>query len=71
MLYSIWMEGFATIESNGHAMHLGDYEASSFSEACQLAANDYPNYGYYNSHTNCIWGCRLFDNEIDARRSFG
>jgi len=26
---------------------------------------------YVNLDTPCIWGCRVFDNETDARKSFG
>ena len=71
MIYSIWMEGFHIMEGKATAEHLGDYEADSFLDACQLAADEHPGYGEYDAERNCIWGCRLFDNEIDARKSFG
>ena len=71
MKYSVWMEGFHIMEGHGLAEYLGDYEANSFLEACKLAADDHPGYGGYNPEYNTIWGCRLFDNEEDARRSFG
>lgn len=71
MKYSVWMEGFQVMEGIGHAQYLGDYEADSFLEACQLAADDHPRYGDYNPKYNTIWGCELFDNEEDARKNFG
>jgi len=71
MKYSVWMEGYSIMEGNSDARHLGDYEANSFFEACKLAADDYSNFGKYYPEDNTIWGCRLFDNEKDARKSFG
>ncbi|HTB99873.1 MAG TPA: hypothetical protein VK705_04265 [Ferruginibacter sp.] len=33
---------------------------------------DNPNDGWsYDPSTNTKWGCHLFDNEVDARKSFG
>lgn len=71
MKYSIWMERFHAMEEHGFAAFLGDYEADSFPAACKLAAEVHPGYGKYDSKYNTIWGCRLFDNETDARKSFG
>lgn len=71
MKYSIWMEGFQVMEGKATAEFLGEYEADTFLEACQMAADDHPGYGNYDPKRNCIWGCRLFDNEKDARGTFG
>ena len=59
------MEGKATAE------FLGEYEADTFLEACKKAvcARGYDK--SYNVERNTVWGCHLYDNEIDARRSFG
>ena len=69
--YQVWMEGFHVMEGHATAEFLGEYEAETFLEACQKAADDHPGYGGYSPERNCIWGCRLFDNETDARRDFG
>lgn len=71
--FEIWSEGYAaTGESNGAYFH-GKAAGETFEEACKnfrypdgrplsLDKNrDYPS----------IWACQLFDNEVDARRSFG
>lgn len=71
MKFDIWMQGFSVTENNGTAKFLGTYEADSFLDACQMAANKHPEYGDYDPESNDIWGCRLFDNETDARKSFG
>ena len=70
-VYEVWMEGFHVMEGRGKATLLGKYEANSFLEACQKAADEHPGYGNYDKKRNTIWGCRLFDNEFDARKSFG
>lgn len=67
--YEIWSEGYA--DNGGHegAHFHGKCEAGNFDEACiklmeaKLDKN--------SDGTNSIWGCRLFDNEADARKSFG
>jgi len=71
MKYQVWMEEFVVMEGHVTAEYLGEYEADSFLDACQKAADDHPGYGNYNAKQNSIWGCRLFDNEIDARKDFG
>ena len=69
--YNIWMEGFRIMGERAEAEFLGAYEGESFLDACKKAADDHPGYGGYNPEHNTIWGCRLFDNEKDARKSFG
>lgn len=70
--YEVWMQGFQVMEGTEPAELLGIYKADSFLDACQMAVNDHPGYiEYYEPERNCIWGCKLFDNEEDARRAFG
>lgn len=49
------------------AKMLAEVEAETFREACDKVCSD-PN---YNAEHLTVWGCRLFDNEADARKSFG
>ena len=79
------MEGFsATGQSSGAQTINGGYddevgliEASSFDEAIikyeQLSNTKVDKYEGDNAKRSKygIWGCRLFDNELDARKSFG
>ena len=70
--YDIWAEGYVvTGHSSGAILITSSYEVSgltSFREACALY---YIGDSGYNSKTNSYWGCRLFDNEQDAREKFG
>jgi len=68
MVYQIWSEGFVATGESAHAHVMGEVEAPSFKEACdKLLAND----PYYNSTSGTYWGCRLFHDEAEARRSYG
>ena len=66
--YNIWMEGFCATGAKAQASFIGTVEANSFVEACQKAFEKDP---YYNSAQNTYYGCGLYDNEADARKSFG
>ena len=66
--YNIWMEGFRMTGAESQATFVGTYEAESFIVACQKAFEGDP---YYNSKQNTYYGCGLYDNESDARKSFG
>ena len=78
--FQIWSEGFrATGESQGAFFH-GTSEGENFKEAVENFANTFPDFKkYYDVRINTktgeeylsYWGCQLFDNEQDARKSFG
>lgn len=70
--YEIWLEGFSITGSHGKAECLGIYEGETFEKACETAL-EHEGYDmdFYNDKTNTYWGCRLFDNEGQARASFG
>jgi len=66
--YEVWAEGYKiTGDSSGALLH-GTAVAASFKEACDKVLKDSST---YNPETLTDWGCRLFDNEADARVSFG
>jgi len=70
-LYEIWSEGYVVQGARGKAFKIGEQVATSFYDACVLHPRvtlDTEDYQIENPRT---WGCRLFDNEIDARKSFG
>ena len=72
-IYKIWSEGWsATGGSSGALLH-GTQIANSFREACNIFFSKKENdeRGDYDSKYLTYWGCSLFDNEKDARRSFG
>lgn len=75
--YTLWVEGYAATGDHGEAMFLGTYGADTFDDAVQKwnteknAKNNYGELKQHNDGTWTVWGCRIFDNERSARRSFG
>ena len=68
--YDIWCEGYVTTGQSSQAIHFGTIHGSTFKEACsRMFILDQS--GYYNEDSLTYWGCKLFDNESDARNSFG
>jgi hypothetical protein len=70
MNYDIWLEGFEfSIDESATASFIETVEAESFQEACDKCklSND----SLYNSKNLTYWGCKLYDNENDARKNFG
>lgn len=86
MKYEIWMEGYMATGESGDAQKIGEGEGNTFDEAVKDYMNKNPKHGieengrgryssdeyYKNRKSNWnIWACNLFDNETDARKSFG
>lgn len=71
--YEIWREGFAfSNEERGTADFLGTEEGKDFIDACmRFAARKGTSFYLDSDGVPTDWGCRLFDNELDARKSFG
>ena len=69
-LWSIWQEGYVTMEHSEGAKFINTVEAETFKEACIKQFDNDP-YFRTDNLTPTWWGCRLFDNEIDARKVFG
>ena len=70
--YNIWSEGFRTNGEASGAFFIGTNLGSNFKEACDnLAIRDTNFKRYYDDNKLTYWGCKLFDNESDARVNFG
>ncbi|UOE58024.1 hypothetical protein [Cytobacillus oceanisediminis] len=70
--FQIWSEGFETNGEKGQATLHGVGFGKDFKEACQYYARHNPVFEKnFDSDRMTYWGCRLFDNEEDARRTFG
>ena len=84
--FEIWMEGYAATGEHGTAQMIGKGFGSTFDEAVKDYMSKNPKHGieengrnryisedaYKNRRSNWnIWACSLFDNEADARKSFG
>ena len=77
MIYQIWVEGYLATGMEGipeKAQQVGAVEADNFQDACDKLCSPQElqdKWGYYSSDRKTLWGCKLFDNEQDARKSFG
>lgn len=66
--YNVWKEGYSLTGDYAVASYVGSTTGKTFREACiKLLGGD----EYFDSKNLTVWGCRLFDNEADARESFG
>lgn len=72
--FDLWMEGYICTGQSSGAEFLGTFTASSFIEACDKWAEtlgDEKEYYSKKGDKAWFWGCRIYDNEADARKSFG
>ena len=71
--FEIWIEGYLCTGMEGKpstAQFLGTEKANSFREAVLIYYVRNPSRTFVPEKLE-DWGCRLFDNEYDARKSFG
>ena len=66
--YDVWMEGYSATGDYAPAHHVGRVAADSFKEACIKLLNADSSFDEERLNS---WGCKLFDNEADARAGFG
>lgn len=74
MIYEIWSEGYAASGDRGTAIFFGKEEGATFQEACDKFFAEYKkeeSIKNYDPKRLTYWACRLYDNETDARKSFG
>jgi hypothetical protein len=71
--FEIWIEGHQAQGSHGKAKMIARVEADNFVSACNEFAltPKAKDYGNFDREQLTFWGCKLFDNEKDARKSFG
>lgn len=73
------MEGYIATGEHGTAQKITKepIEAEDWNEAIKIYKATHPNHGIRDSQDTLyswsytIWGCRLYDNEVDARKTFG
>lgn len=76
--FEIWTEGYAATGERGTATFHGRAIGETFEEACisllpdrlDKDSNSPDGYRRFGGRLS-IWACRCFDNEADARKSFG
>lgn len=70
--FHIWSEGYDTTGQSAPAMRHGVADGASFKDACIHFFGGLPkSKQYFDADRMTYWGCRLFDNEAEARKSFG
>ncbi len=71
--FDVWTEGYCCTGASSRATYHGSTSATSFQDACNYLFKINPHYDerHYDSERLTYWGCRLFSNEADARKSFG
>jgi hypothetical protein len=70
--FYIWAEGYRATGQSSGAICLGTAKGVTFQDACKRKASEDARFNsYFNEEHLSYWGCRLFDNESDARRTFG
>jgi hypothetical protein len=74
-LFEIWMEGYSATGQHEKAQLIGTGLGITFDDAIRDYMAKTPNHGIEKSNgprSNwSIWACDLFNNEKDARKSFG
>jgi len=72
-LFHIWSEGYVATCEHGTAQYICSVYAKTFKEACisTFKKGLFDGYGNFNEEQLTLWGCHLYDNEQDARKSFG
>jgi hypothetical protein len=72
-LYPIWSEGYAATGERAGAMYHGMFRGQTFKEAVEKwkATLDPGSAATVDVEKLTMWGCRLFDNPEQARKSFG
>lgn len=69
--YSIWMEGYRATGEQASCSYCGKFRGENFEHACREWAKQVREPKFYDPIKNTYWGCRLFDNQSDAAKSFG
>lgn len=71
--FDIWVEGYAATGQQAPARFLGKARGYNFRSACIAYHSSLHEHERKDWNPTCtaIWGCRLFDNEAAARKSFG
>ena len=80
--FEVWTEGYAATGESQNAAFRGMWKGETFKDACKAWFDSLPETSrvfvynghassYYDAENNTYWGCRLSDNEADARERFG
>lgn len=71
---SLWSEGFSVTGQSSDATFHGTFKAKDLRDAIiqfRDSLDDEYSKSYIDLKRKTFWGCKFFDNESDARKSFG
>jgi len=70
--FDLWIEGYSVSGCRSKASLLGSYDANDIHDAVAQWREEicYVS-NMWNGSFYEFWGCRIFDNEVEARKSFG
>ena len=71
---NLWSEGYACTGNQSGATFHGTFKAKDLTDAIEQfrgTLNDEYSIKCIDIERKSFWGCRFFDNEADARKSFG
>lgn len=71
--FEVWAEGYVTTGQRSSAIYHGKWKGNTFKEAVINFANSLSkeSKATINLDNLTFWGCRFFDNEKDASKTFG
>lgn len=69
--YEIWSEGYCATGYSQKASYHGTSDGVDFRCACMAFFKNSAMQKHFNPVTLSVWGCKLYDNETDARKNFG
>ena len=72
--FEIWSEGYVLQGNSSKAIFHGKFNGNTFKDALiafKESMNDEYSKKCIDVENSKFWGCKLFDNENDARKSFG
>lgn len=72
--FEIWTEGFAVTGQSSRAIFHGKFKGETFKDAViafKETVTDKHSRDCIDTDKLVFWGCRFFDNEVEARKLFG
>lgn len=71
--WEVWLEGYCVTGSSAKATFCGKFKGVTFEEAvlAWVATKGEDGKKFYNPESGVYWGCNFYDNEAEARKTFG
>ena len=70
-MIDLWLEGYVVTGNSNTASYCGRFSVDTIEQAVKEYKKVYAEPKYIDVNSLTLWGCRFFDNELDARNTFG